>query len=402
VDFFRRAVAADPQYALAYVGLAESLLNGLSLNRAPLEDVLAEVEPLVNRALTLSPTLPDALAVKGWMLTEQFKFAEALPLLTQAIVGNPNDAASHRFLGDLYDRRGDPRQALSHFSTAAGLDPLDFISHVFRCQELVDLGEYVDARTACDRARELEPTNLWGPLATSWIPRAQGNTAEALEWIDAARRLAPDEASLADQKINLLLTQGKFNEAREVFRELPADPGFFSLAREANLVLAQSGAAALKAWLIEHEAAKAAETGAELTELARLHFMANDAIAAHATLVHAQRILPLAAVDLFDGSQIRHAYSAALIHAAIELKGGGDTARAMQILHEFDQLLATYEKNGGTHFGLYSLRAESMGLQGKKAEAQAALEAAWEHGWRATWFAHRLPYLEGVEIPGPK
>ena len=40
-EFFRRAIDADPQYALAHVGLAETLLNGLSLNRAPLEDVSA-------------------------------------------------------------------------------------------------------------------------------------------------------------------------------------------------------------------------------------------------------------------------------------------------------------------------------------------------------------------------
>ena len=84
-EFFRRAVAADPQYALAQVGLAETLLNGLSLNRAPLEDVSAEAEPLINRALALSPNLPDALAVKGWLCTEEFRLDEALPLLQRAI-----------------------------------------------------------------------------------------------------------------------------------------------------------------------------------------------------------------------------------------------------------------------------------------------------------------------------
>ncbi len=50
IEYFRRAVEADPEYVPALVGLAESLLNGLSLNRAPLEDVKAEVEPLINRA----------------------------------------------------------------------------------------------------------------------------------------------------------------------------------------------------------------------------------------------------------------------------------------------------------------------------------------------------------------
>src|SRR3954471_11291361 len=111
-EFFRRAITADPQYALAQVGLAETLLNDLSLNRAPLEDVSAEAEPLINRALALSPNLNDALAVKGWLLTEEFRLDEALPLLQKVTEANPNDASSHRFLGNVYDRKADPDSAM--------------------------------------------------------------------------------------------------------------------------------------------------------------------------------------------------------------------------------------------------------------------------------------------------
>ena len=76
VAFLRRAVDADPQFALAHVALAETLLNGLSLNRAPLEDVTAAVEPLINHALAISPNLPDALAAQGWLYTEQYSWTK--------------------------------------------------------------------------------------------------------------------------------------------------------------------------------------------------------------------------------------------------------------------------------------------------------------------------------------
>ena len=97
VEFLRRAVEADPQFALAHVGLAETLLNSLSLNRAPLEDVSAEAEPLINQALAISPNLPDALAVQGWLHTEQYKLDEAFGQLQRAIAGNPNDARACAF-----------------------------------------------------------------------------------------------------------------------------------------------------------------------------------------------------------------------------------------------------------------------------------------------------------------
>jgi len=396
-DFFRRAIAADPQYALAHVGLATTLLRGISVNRAPLEDVTAEAEPLINRALALSPNLPDALAAQGWLLTEEFKLDQALPVLQRATGANPNDAASHRILGNLFDRRAEPKIALSHYSTAATLDPLDFLSHVLRCQELIDLGQLGEAQEACARARERDATNLWGPLTTSWIARARGDNDEAIRWLGEARKLAPADGYVADQTVELLVTLGRLQQARALMREYPDD--FYSLAREASLVTAENGAQGLKAWLLDRKVADRAVTGFDLMELARLQYIAGDAVAARATLAHANRILPLSTADVLDGSQIRHDYSAALFHAGIELKGGGDTQRARTLLRQLDEMLATYEKNGGQHYGLYSLRATSLAMQGQKAEAQAALDKAWKRGWRATWRARADPYLKDLKIP---
>lgn len=399
IEYFRRAVEADPKFAPALTGLAESLLNGLFLNRMPLEDVKAEAEPLINRASQLSPTAPHVLAVKGWLLTEEFRIDEALPLLQRAIKGNPNDDALHRLMGNLYDRRAQPREALTHFSAAAELDPMDAISHVFRCIELVDLAEYELAGAACRRARELDSNHMWGPLATAWIERAQGNTTEALRWIDEARKLQPAETSLADQKIELLFTLGRTAEARAVMASLPQNGSFFSRAREGNIVFVEGGPPALKAWLAKSSLLDQAGTGAELVEAARLQLLAEDPVAAHVTLAHAERMLPLSASDAYDGSQIRHEYSAALIRARIALLGNGDRQRAMQQLDQVEKLLDTYEKSGGKHFGLYSLRAELYSMRGDKEKAQAAINEAWKRGWRATWRARYDPFLADVKLP---
>jgi TolB-like protein/DNA-binding winged helix-turn-helix (wHTH) protein/Tfp pilus assembly protein PilF len=402
IEYFRRAVAADPQYALALTGLSESLMNGLSLNHTPLEDVVLEVEPLINRALALSPNLADALGAKGWLLTETYQVDEALPLLKRAVAANPNLAQSHRFLGNLYDRRGEPDLALEHYSLSASLDPLDFISHVFRCIELIDMGELREATDACNRARELDAGNLWGPLATAWISRAQGRTEEALRWIDEARKLAPTDVSLIEQRIGLLLTLGRTADARATMREVPENESFFTRSREAGIVFAEGGNEALRSWIAQVDLAKRATTGAELAELARLQYLANDMTAARATLAHAERILPLTAFNLIDGTQIRHEYSAAIIHAGIALRGGGDRAKALALLDEFDALLDRYEDHGGRHYGQYVMRAESLAIRGKREEAQAALAKAWEHGWRDTWRMRRDPYLTGITFPDGK
>jgi tetratricopeptide (TPR) repeat protein len=342
------------------------------------------------------------LAVRGWLLTEESRVEEALPLLQRAIKGNPNDASLHRYMGNWYDRRGQPRDALAHYTAAAGLDPLDFISHVFRCMELVDVNELDLAIAACQRARELNPTHMWGPLATAWIERARGNTAEALRWIDEARKLDPTDTWLAEQQIDLLLTLGRIADARAVLDTLPDDGSYFARAREGSIVRAEGGPAALKAWLASSKVLDLAGTGAELMDAARLQLLAQNAAGAQATLRHAQRMLPLIVVDVFDGSQIRHEYSAALNRARVELLAGGDREIALAQVAEVERQLDHYEKNGGRHFGLYSLRAEAYALEGDKERAAAELKKAWDHGWRARWRAKDDPFLVGVELPGPK
>ena len=399
IEYFRRAVDADPQYIPALTGLAESLLNGLSLNHTPLEDVKFEVDPLIDRAMKLNPNQPEVIAVKGWLLTEEFRFDEALPLLLRATQMNPNDAASHRFLGNLYDRQAQPQEAINHFSAAASLDPMDFISHVFRCMELIDLAEFGEASAACKRARELDSTNVWGPMTTAWISRAQGKTDEALQWLDAAYKLRPQDTYLGDQRIEQLLVKGKTAEARAVWRALPDGDSFFGVARESPIIYAEGGRDAIKAWLADRGMANKAASGAEFAELARLQYIGGDAVAARATLAHAERILPLSTADMFDGGQIRFEYSAALVRAGIELQGGGDKAKAAEILRKFDRVLDTYENNGGRHFGLYALRAESLALQGRMREAQESLNVAWKKGWRATWRVRSDSSMAGLEIP---
>ena len=127
-----------------------------------------------------------------------------------------------------------------------------------------------------------------------------------------------------------------------------------------------------------------------------MQLISGDPAAARITLAHAERVLPMSSADMFDGSQIRHEYSVALMlrgHRARGRRRQGarhETARAISTACSID-----YEENGGKHFGLYRLRAESLAMQGKMDEAQAAMNTAWKNGWRNVWRARREPYFAG-------
>ena len=181
---------------------------------------------------------------------------------------------------------------------------------------------------------------------------------------------------------------------------MPDDDSFDTLALGARPVYAAGGAQALREWMAAKAMKDKATTSGELRQLANYQWMAGDAVAARATLVNADRALPPKLIDTVDGGQIRHAMSAALIRAGVEIEGKGDADKARKLLGNVDQMLATYEQNGGRHYGLYSLRAESLALQGRKKEAQAAIDEAWKRGWRSSWLLRNQSYFAGITIPG--
>jgi tetratricopeptide (TPR) repeat protein len=261
--------------------------------------------------------------------------------------------------------------------------------------ELIDLGEFDEASAACKRARELD-SRTCGAETTAWISRAQGKTDEALQWLDAAYQLRPQDIDLGVQRIEQLLIKGKTAEARAVWRALPDGDSFLGAARESPIIYFEGGRDAIKAWLADRGLANKAQTGAEFAELARLQYIGGDGVAARATLAHAERILPLSTADMFDGGQIRFEYSAALIRAGIELQGGGDKAKAAEIMRGFDRLLDTYEKNGGRHWLVHCAPNRPAG--GMR-EAQESLNIAWKNGWRATWRLRSDSSMAGLEIP---
>src|SRR3954462_4080985 len=102
--------------------------------------------------------------------------------------------------------------------------------------------------------------------------------------------------------------------------------------------------------------------------------MAGDAKSPYPPLSHAERILPLSSADLYDGSQIRNEYSAALNQARIKLLAGADHDGAMKQIDQVERMLDQYEKNGGRHFCLYALRADVHALRGEKDKAAAELK----------------------------
>ncbi len=146
---FRNAIERDPNFALAYVGLADTL--GTASQWAATEDA-------IHKALEIDPLLAEAHASLGFVrMFHDWKWAEAERSFQRSIELNPNYATAHHWYAELLAIRGDNAKAKTEMRRAIEINPA---SHNF----LADLGqiyyfnrEYKEAEEHCLKALEIYP-----------------------------------------------------------------------------------------------------------------------------------------------------------------------------------------------------------------------------------------------------
>jgi DNA-binding winged helix-turn-helix (wHTH) protein/TolB-like protein/Flp pilus assembly protein TadD len=393
-ELYRLALQRDPGFALAYVGLAEVKIGSLRMREAKLATVVGEVEALLEKAGKLNPDVAELYAAKGWLAIEADRYEDAENHLRRALQINPSDANTHSRLGILFEKLGRPRDALEQHTRAAELDPAQFVPPMYRCMLLQDLGQFAEAARACARARELAPTNYWPSFVTSWLEVSRGDLYEGLVWGEAAAKMDPNEGRLAFNNIDLMLSLRLVSEARAAASAVVTSDEARVRLYQASIELAEHGPAGLREYLRESGTAALTESSIA-NEAVRLYQIAGDLDKASAALESIRSTEEYSDRDLFNPSQIRAAHAPALVFASL-LFARGDREEGTELLDKLDGMLDRAEKNGVVHYGLDSLRAESLAVRGKPDEAMRSLRRAVTRGWREAWRAETGPYFASL------
>lgn len=158
VACFRRAIARDPAYALAWAGLADALttLDDYNFDSA-YPALLAEARAATRHALLLAPGLAEAHASLGKLDGMERRGPAAVSALRRAIELQPGYAAAHNWLSWTYQCLGRPGQALESARRAVELDPLlpEAVSNLSVCHLAV--GEPARALREAQALRDIAP-----------------------------------------------------------------------------------------------------------------------------------------------------------------------------------------------------------------------------------------------------
>jgi TolB-like protein/Tfp pilus assembly protein PilF len=153
IEYFGQAIAKDPGYALAYVGLSDSYLLLSNYGAAAPRDSVPQAKAAVKKALELDANLSEAHASFGLLSGNEFEFERATTEFERAIQLSPNYAMAHHWFGDgPLMALGYSDRSIAEGKRAVELDPLSLICNA-------DLGwEYINARRYDEAIAQLHKT----------------------------------------------------------------------------------------------------------------------------------------------------------------------------------------------------------------------------------------------------
>lgn len=222
IQYFRKAIARDPEFALAYAGLSDSyyLLAGTGFAGMAPRDAFPQAKAAALKAMEIDPTLAQAHASMASIFSSEWNWEAAGKEYRKAIELNPSYATVRQWYAFYLASMGRLDEALIEGMKARDLDPLSIIINR-------DLGLLFSYAGQLDRAIEqYEKTLEIDPdfaLAHQGLGRAylqKGMSREAVEQIEQAMRLAPDNPAMRGALAHVYGATGQLEKARALLAEL--------------------------------------------------------------------------------------------------------------------------------------------------------------------------------------
>jgi serine/threonine protein kinase len=125
----KRALEIDPNFALAWSALADTQILRAIRGMAPPAEAAAEAAAAANRALELDPSLADAHASIGIILTHTGRLKEGIREFETAIELNPGNVMAYNVMARALMSFERHEEALAAVQKSVSLDPLSSLIH---------------------------------------------------------------------------------------------------------------------------------------------------------------------------------------------------------------------------------------------------------------------------------
>ena len=221
VALYEQAIALDPNYALAYSGMAEAYRRMVFGADGEPAVVLTAAQRCNNLALRLDPDLAAAHSGKGWNLFwQQWDWPAAQAAFDHALALNASESNAHLGYSQLLETLGRKPEALEHLRLARESDPLSLILLTLESGSLVGAGRIDEARQRLQRVLDIEPDFWVAHMVRSAFFFKDGDAAGGIDALVRADQLADGSSQAAASLGYALARKGQPARARGVLQRL--------------------------------------------------------------------------------------------------------------------------------------------------------------------------------------
>jgi TolB-like protein/tetratricopeptide (TPR) repeat protein len=194
IDYFEQALAADPDYALAYAGVADAYVFLPGYAGGTPGEYYPKAMAAARKALALDDSLAEAhttLALALWYY--DFDVSQALKEFQRAIELNPNYATGHQqYANNVLSALGRFDDAIAEGKRAVELDPLSLVINADLGMNYYFARRYDEAVAQLRKTLEMDPGYYYGHVDLGQVLAAQQNLDGAINEYQKARALNDD------------------------------------------------------------------------------------------------------------------------------------------------------------------------------------------------------------------
>ena len=220
---FGQALAADANFSLAWVGLANTHLADLHSGWSDDRDSsLHEAEQAMSRAYEIGPRHREVNAGRGYVLFFQGDIELALAAFDREIETNAGNALAHVWRGLMLITLGRPAEALPSIEHAIALSPRDVDLNVFyrsMAHAYFSLGRFDEAVSWSQKAVAHSPKYAKGYAFLAAGAALAGDSTRAADAVEAFRRLQPKYDSVAAFRNAMMRGERRMFDATPQFWE---------------------------------------------------------------------------------------------------------------------------------------------------------------------------------------
>ncbi len=217
ISFYKKALEIDPNYALAYAGLASSYDQKVRRYSYPNEWRDSAIA-MSNKALSINPNLAEghsslaksyeakqdykmakyhyekairlnpnyyaAIYNLGVVYFNELKLDKAYKLITDSIIREPDNVFGYIVLGGIYQKLNCDQLAIKWFMKALDLDSKNLIAHFYIVDQYIIMKEFNSAQKYLNQLKKLAPEWTYGVSLSAKLEMIRGNYLKSKEYYD--------------------------------------------------------------------------------------------------------------------------------------------------------------------------------------------------------------------------